>query len=473
MADDDFAAGREAGAATDEGAAAPGGARGQAPDGDAGGARPGAGRRARRAVPPVLRRLRRQFVAMATMLVAIVLGVALASSYASTYRTQHHLTAEALERAVSSPEALALTVTVRVGPAPDDAATPRPEDAMVAEAVVDDDGAIVARSALAELCFDDETLDELVSESLAAQADSGSLPGRHVDFRRAGIEAGTSFSGTLVALVDTTSRDAFLERQALDSVLIFAAATLGALAVAWVLSDVALRPVEEAWERQRRFLADASHELKTPLAVILANAQILQRDRSLPDGSRRWVDSTADEAERMKELVGELLTLARADEASATGGEAAERQDVDLSEMVESVALEFDAVAFERGCELSCEAEPGIHVRADRASLRRALASLVDNATKYADHGSTVRVRLRRQGRHVVYTVNNQGEPVSAEDLPHLFDRFYRTDRARTRADSGGFGLGLAIARGIVEAHGGTIRAQSTREDGTTFTVTL
>lgn len=426
----------------------------------------------RRTVPPVLRRLRRQFVAIATALVAVVLAVALGTSYASTWRTQHDLTEQALERG-TSPFALdGLLPGESASPVGDDEG-PRAGDAAVVRVVVADDGTIVGASASAALSFDDDTLADMVAEALATGEQEGSLDGRHVAFRAEDVSVGTLFSGKVVALVDTTSRDAFLERQALSSVGIFLAAGAGALVVAWLLSAVALRPVEDAWERQRRFVADASHELKTPLAVIIANTQILERDRALPEESRRWVESTADESEHMKELIAQLLELARADEASAQGTAAITRQDVDLSELVESVVLEFDAVAFERGCELAGDVEPNVHVEADRSWLARALSSLVDNATKYASPGSTVRVTLARRGRHVVYSVNNQGEPIAPEDLPHVFDRFYRTDRARTRSASGGFGLGLAIAKGIVEAHGGTVGVTSTAEEGTTFTVTL
>jgi signal transduction histidine kinase len=148
---------------------------------------------------------------------------------------------------------------------------------------------------------------------------------------------------------------------------------------------------------------------------------------------------------------------------------------VDFSEIVDSCALEFDAVAFDRGVMLDSNVEEGIHLQGDPEWLGRLAKILIDNATKYARKGTEVKVTLKRTSQHIVLSVNNQGDPIDPEDLPHLFDRFYRSDKARSRGEGeqGGFGLGLAIAKGIAEVHGGTIRATSTKADGTTFTVTL
>nr|WP_239471424.1 HAMP domain-containing sensor histidine kinase [Olsenella profusa] len=250
---------------------------------------------------------------------------------------------------------------------------------------------------------------------------------------------------------------------------------MGALfVVAYLLSGWALRPVERAWEQQRRFVSDASHELKTPLAVILANTQILEADGGVPKEARRWVHSTSEEVTHMKGLVEDLLTLARADEQEASGTRSAgASQAVDLSALVSGCALEFDAVAFERGCSIECALADGVTVTGDPEQLRRVVRTLLDNATKYADRGTPVRVGLSREGRRARLTVNNRGETIAPEDLAHLFDRFYRTDDARERQSSGGFGLGLAIAKSLVESMGGKISARSTDANGTTFEVTL
>lgn len=180
----------------------------------------------------------------------------------------------------------------------------------------------------------------------------------------------------------------------------------------------------------------------------------------------------------MRELIGDLLQLARTDEGIDGAEFAFRHDDIDLSELVESSALEFDAVAFERGCTIDLTSTDGIHVRGDIEWLGRVVKIFLDNACKYATPNTRITVTLAPQHRRMTslaqLSVTNQGAPISPEDLPHIFDRFYRADAARTKGDEpGGFGLGLSIAKGIVEAHGGTASATSTREHGTTFTVRL
>lgn len=261
---------------------------------------------------------------------------------------------------------------------------------------------------------------------------------------------------------------------------------IGALAVLFVISLFfsrwALRPAAQAWERQRHFVADASHDLKTPLTVILANTSILKEhpERSVASQSQ-WVESTQHEAEHMQELVEDLLLLAQLDEDEDTGASESvpksttgrkPLEKLDLSDLAEGELLEFESVAYERGISLEQDISPNVAVRGNTARLRRLVAALIDNACKYAGRDGTVSVALHPFGKQAKLTVHNTGMPIAPEDLPHVFDRFYRTDKARTR-NLGGHGLGLAIARAIAEEHGGTLTATSTAQEGTTFTATL
>ena len=263
------------------------------------------------------------------------------------------------------------------------------------------------------------------------------------------------------------------------------AATLGVVEVAALVvffvislffSRWALRPVARAWTQQRRFVADASHDLKTPLTVILANTSIALEhpERSVASQSQ-WLESTQHEAEAMQGLVGDLLALAKMDEEEAAAQSGAARsafEEVDLSDVLEGEALQFESVAFERGVKLESQVEPGIRLRGNEQRLRRLAGTLIDNACKYVDDGGTVDVSLSRSGKQAKLAVRNTGAPISPEDLPHVFDRFYRADKART-GGAGGHGLGLAIARAIAEEHGGTLTASSTQAEGTVFTATL
>ena len=231
----------------------------------------------------------------------------------------------------------------------------------------------------------------------------------------------------------------------------------------------ALAPAEKAWEQQNRFVADASHELKTPLTVILANLDILS---SHPDSTireqRQWIRNTREEAERMRDLIQDLLFLAKSD-ANALPVLTAE---VDMTDCAEDRALNFEAVAFENDVTLDTEIENGLKVTGSESQLKQLLTILLDNAVKYAGPKGRVLMKVFRKQDKVIVSVNNTGEPISAEDLPHIFERFYRPDKSRARAD-GGCGLGLSIAENIVQQHNGTITCTSSREEGTTFRVEL
>lgn len=404
----------------------------------------------------MLSRLRRKFTAITTLLVGLVLAVVLLSSLFSSALTQRGIVTQILERAIADGVA-----AVTVG----DSSSEQSTELMLAVVVdVTPDGTIFDRTSFVANVSDD-TLREVVRQALASDEDSGRCEGLPVAWMR------TQASwGWRIAFVDTYLRGATLRAQALSSLAIFTVSMGAVFLVSYGLSGWVLRPVRRAWEQQRRFVSDASHELKTPLAVILANTQILEGADGLPDEARRWVESTSEEATHMRSLVEDLLTLARSDEQE---GRVAVREDVDLTDLVERCALEFDPVAFERGCEISCDAEPGVRATGDPEQLSRLVRTLVDNATKYARRGTTVSVRLAREGRRSALSVNNLGDVIAPEDLAHLFDRFYRTDEARERSSSGGFGLGLAIAKSIAEAHGGKISVTSTEAAGTTFTVSL
>lgn len=315
------------------------------------------------------------------------------------------------------------------------------------------------------LDFDTDHLSEAVSDALSSDADEGRLAEYHLTWKRA-----SSSFGWRLAIADTTTIDSERESQLVKSLELAAAGMVVVFVLAMLLSRWAAKPVKMAWEQQHQFVADASHELKTPLAVIIANNEILEsKAGELPEGCARWVHSTHEEAQRMRGLVEEMLELARAEEG---GGCARRNVDVNLSELVEGEALQFDAVAYERGTLIESDIADDVHAVGDPDQLDRLVKTLIDNACKYASAGSTIQVLLERRAGAVSLSVTNAGEPIPAEDLPHVFDRFYRSDKARARS-TGGFGLGLAIAKGIVESHGGRIEVKSSAEKGTTFTATL
>ena len=239
--------------------------------------------------------------------------------------------------------------------------------------------------------------------------------------------------------------------------------------ISLLLSTLALRPAERSWQQQKQFVADASHELKTPLTVILANAGILlAHSGDMADGQRKWVEYIQAEAQRMKSLVEDLLFLARSDDRRSP----LRLQTVSFSDLAWEALLPFESVAFEAGVALDSQITPDLELLGDPEQLRRLVAILVDNAVKYAGPRGSASLILRPQGDEAVLSVHNTGEPIPPEHLPRLFERFYRTDSDRARSQ-GGYGLGLSIAKSIVDGHRGRISVSSSAISGTLFTVRL
>ena len=230
-------------------------------------------------------------------------------------------------------------------------------------------------------------------------------------------------------------------------------------AVSILLARWAVRPVERAWEEQRQFVSDASHELKTPLTVILTSAELMQTD---PDPQHPR--SILAMSRRMRELVESLLELARVD----NGAVRAAFGELDPSPLVADELLPFEPLYFECGLTLESQLEEGLHISGSDRHLRQVLTILLDNALRYSPENAAVRVALTRQGSSALLTVTNPGS-LTKEQCRSIFRRFYRADPART---AGGSGLGLAIAQGIVADHGGKIWADS-REGDVTLSLTL
>ena len=268
-----------------------------------------------------------------------------------------------------------------------------------------------------------------------------------------------------LAFVDMSMERAML-REMMGSYLVIAlAAFLLLLGVSAILARWATAPVERAWSQQRQFLSDASHELKTPLTVILSNAELLSA-LPLEERPARWTDNILSESRQMKDLVEEMLTLARADNMA----QSVVLEEASLSEIAEDCALAFEPVAFEAGKPLEYAVAEGLSVLGDRDRLRRLISILLDNAVKYGAEGGTVSLTLEKTDRQARLTVANPGEPIPAEQLGRLFERFYRADASR--GEKSGFGLGLSIAAAVAQEHRGTLKAESGRE-GTRFVFTM
>ena len=251
--------------------------------------------------------------------------------------------------------------------------------------------------------------------------------------------------------------DCFLQLQAANNVLrLTLLASLACIAIVFLLlvflSRRVVRPFAENLEKQRRFVTDASHELKTPLAIISANTGLLEASL----GENRWLASTQVQVSRLDRLIGHLVELARTEEALTEE----ELQPVDLSGAVTGQMEDYRLLAQTSGKELESDVAPGVTVRGAADNLKRLCTLLLDNAVKYCDSGGTIRLTLAQRGRWAVLSIANPCAGLDPAQLPRLFDRFYRADASRSR-DTGGCGIGLSTARTIVQRHRGRLTAKS------------
>ncbi len=250
---------------------------------------------------------------------------------------------------------------------------------------------------------------------------------------------------TLVAFMDTTVSESGLNTLLHNVLIIGCAAILVMFFISVYLSKRIIRPLEENDRKQKQFISDASHELKTPVAVIDTNAELLAREI----GENEWLANIRYENERMGGLVRQLLDLSRAENAEAP------MEQMDLSRIVTGEELAFETFAYDYGKTIQSDIEEGVQLTGNPTQLTQIVSILLDNAIRHAA-GSEISLTLKRQGHTALLTVINDGDAIPPEKLEHLFDRFYRVDQARTD-DGHHYGLGLSIAKAIAEKHGGSI----------------
>jgi signal transduction histidine kinase len=230
--------------------------------------------------------------------------------------------------------------------------------------------------------------------------------------------------------------------------------------------DPLARPISKAFQRQREFVADASHELRTPLTLIRTNVEAWLRRSN--GQTRTYAQSIVEEVEQLNRIVGDLTTLALADARQLR----LNPKPIELNEVVTGLITQATPLANERGVRLCPELNGGVRIDADVVRVRQLLLILIDNALSHTPIGGQVSVGVVRQNGRAQVTVTDTGEGIPTSDLPHIFERFYRADKARTR-ENGGSGLGLAIAKWIVEAHKGDIAVTSAEGRGTEVAVSL
>ena len=276
----------------------------------------------------------------------------------------------------------------------------------------------------------------------------------------------TSPTLQVVAFLDVSNQQSALFSLLQTSLITAVAALAGFALISILLARWTVRPVEQAWNQQKQFLSDASHELKTPLTVIMSNAELLYSAEDADEMQLQYSGNILSSSGQMRHLIEGMLELARAD----NGQIQTNFDSVDLSKLVSDAVLPFEPVFFEKDMLLQSCVAPDIHIKGSTQHLRQLTDILLDNAQKYSAPG-IVALHLTRQNQNqCLLSVSNPGNPIPESELSSIFQRFYRTDAARTNI--GSFGLGLSIAQRIAEEHGGTIWAES-NETGNCFFVLL
>ena len=269
---------------------------------------------------------------------------------------------------------------------------------------------------------------------------------------------------TVVIVIDVSADLALMQSVFRISVVTVICSLVFVFIFSYYLSKWAIQPVKTAFENQRRFISDASHELKTPLTVISANADVLESEI----GENKWLENIKSQSEVMSSLVYDLLDLAKMDETK----EQLVFSEFDLSNVVLSKSLEFECTAFESGKTFEQNITENIRYKGNEDSIRHLVSILIDNAIKHSDENGIVRVALTKSGNKNIFQVYNTGNGIKNSEKDKIFNRFYRSDESRSKV-TGGYGLGLSIAKSIVDAHKGTISVDGEENKWISFTVVL
>ncbi len=411
----------------------------------------------------MIRQLRRKFILIMMTISVLFLSAILLTLYYSTKASYEHRSMGMLQMALKESYEMR-----QQDPFSSEDVPPPPEKrvpVLIAEKKPDGTVHILHGQALP---LDEQDLLSLISRAESSLSEGGIFPDQGLRWLR----GRTGPDGTIrYAFTDTYPEQDALRGQLIHSLIIGILALAAFFTLSVFLSHWATRPIEQAWKTQQQFVSDASHELKTPLTVILANISLLRQSPHLTDDTDlQRVDHIASEARRMKQLTESLLLLARSDDSVRMPAPSS-FVSVDLSYLAESSIATFEPLAFEMGKSISGEIEAGITVKGDESKLQQLVSILLDNGCKYSREKSSVLARLSRDGADAVFTVCSEGTPLTSDEISQLFHRFYRADPSRGTV--AGFGLGLSIAQCICTEHGGKISASTDGVSTNTFTVRL
>lgn len=305
-------------------------------------------------------------------------------------------------------------------------------------AAVSDDGTILKTENASGTMYSDEDIAAYAAEIIEGKSVTGRV--KNLTYLKAEKDG-----YTLVAFIDNSIMQGGMATVFRNTLIFGGIAVIAVFIIAVFLANRIVSPLEESFKKQKQFISDAGHELKTPVSVVSANAELLSREI----GENRWLANIQYENERMGSLVKQLLDLAR------TENVALQTERLDFSRLVSGELLPLESVAFENGLVLTADIADGVFVSGDASKLKQLVSILIDNAIRHSENGKEVYVVLKSEHGNVKLSVVNDGKAIPEDMQKQIFERFYRMDAARS--DDGHFGLGLAIAKAITETHRGSI----------------
>jgi two-component system sensor histidine kinase CiaH len=423
----------------------------------------------------IFTKLRNRFLIVNLVTISVMMLVAFASIYMITYRDVQSDIDMDLHRIMDSNQkspgdsgrtrfdgASPDLPPVDSGPMDNDNA--RPDRSVSFMLQTDKEWSITANNSKFDM--DDEFYASALQEAVAMNKDTGKFT---LDGSQWIFNILQTNEGALLVFLDITAQQEILTNLIYTFTVVGSVMLIILFFTSRFFANRSITPVKEAFDKQKQFIADASHELKTPLTIINTNADVLlsNSDDTIHNQSK-WLHYIKSETERMTRLTNDLLYLTEMDDSRSR----MIFTKFNMSEAVENIILTMEAVIFEKHVSLNYDIEPDLTVQGNIEQIKQVVMILVDNAVKYTNSKGSVTISLKKQYNDVILSVTNTGEGIASEHLTRIFDRFYRTDASRVRKQ-GGYGLGLAIAKSIIEQHKGKIYAKSVVGESTTFYVQI
>ena len=329
-----------------------------------------------------------------------------------------------------------------------------------------DESGVILSQIKSNISMDDESFKSIVKAAHESQEDIGTIKSMDIRYYKKHYSLYEKIS-----FIDISRDNKNLENLFVVFIMTGAITLLFFFFIVLFLSNWALMPVEKTWNQQKQFIADASHELKTPLTVLLANMDILENNKSDTIQSQiKWIQASKQEAKQMKNLIEEMLFLAKSDANRIDNS----KTTINVSDTLFSLILSIEVIAFEKNVIINYAStiDENLYTIANEKQLISLLSILLENACKYSYEETSITAKLKREQSKIKFELNNFGPVIPKHEIAHIFERFYRVDKSRNK-EHGGYGLGLSIAKKITDENNMKISVESSVEKGTTFKVVM